>query len=352
MFSHNTQRFYTEKEKMFKYTKLFVLLGLVAVIAFVLTGCGQPTPEPTEEPVAEPTEEPTAEPTEEPTAEPTEEPTAAPPALGTEENPIVFSFVPSGDADVVIASADQITAALSEATGLVIESNVPTSYVGSIEAMCAGEAHIGALNTFSYVVASERGCADVALASVRFGSPTYTGQIIAGVDSGIASIADLAGKTFCRVDEFSTSGWIIPSITMQAEGINPETDLAEVVDAGGHPDVVRAVYSGDCDAGATYVDARTNVQEELTDVMDKVVVIAESMPIPNDTISFSPEVPAEVRDAIVAALLAMTQDEAQMQILNDLYRWESLIEVDDSFYDNFRQLLEASGVDVTSFIGG
>jgi phosphonate transport system substrate-binding protein len=281
----------------------------------------------------------------------TEEPTEEPMTLGTEDDPIVMSFVPSGDADAVIASADAITEALSEATGLVIEANVPTSYVGSIEAMCAGEAHIGTLNTFSYVVAAERGCADVAVASTRFGSPTYTGQMIARADSGIATIEDLAGKTFCRVDEFSTSGWIIPSITMRAAGVDPDTDLTEIVDAGGHPDVVRAVYNGDCDAGATFVDARTNVQEELADVMEVVVVFAESDAIPNDTVSFIPDFPEEMRTQIVEALLAMTENPDQLQMLNDLYRWEGLVEVDDTFYDGFRQLLEASGVNVEDFVG-
>lgn len=322
---------------MFNNKKLFVLLAMLAVLTVLMAACapaagGGETEEPTEPEVTEaPTEAPASD-------------------LGTAENPIVFSFVPSGEADAVIASADAIAAALSEATGLVIEANVPTSFVGAIEAMCAGEAHIGALNTFSYVVAKERGCADVALASVRFGVPTYNGQIVANADAGIATIEDLAGKTFCRPDEFSTSGWIIPSISMRAAGVNPDTDLAEIVDAGGHPDVIRAVYNGDCDAGATFVDARTNVQEELADVTDKVIVVAESQSIPNDTISFSPDVPEEIRQQIVAALLAMTENEESMAMLNDLYSWEGLVEVDDSFYDEFRQLLEAAGVNVEDFI--
>ncbi len=274
----------------------------------------------------------------------------AEPELGEEENPVIISFVPSADADAVLASAEAITDVLSEKTGLAIDAVVPTSYVGAIEAMCDGENHASALNTFSYVVAHERECADVALASVRFGSPTYTGQIIARADSGIESVEDLAGKTFCRPDEFSTSGWIIPSITMAAAGIDPETGLAEVIDAGGHTGVVRAVYDGDCDAGATFVDARSNIAEESPDVNDVVVIVATSAEIPNDTIAFRPDVPAEVRDAIVSAFLEMAGNEEESVILQELYSWEGLIEVDDSFYDPFRQVLDASGIDVSSFV--
>lgn len=274
----------------------------------------------------------------------------AEPELGTDENPIIISFVPSADADAVLASAEAITDVLEERTGLTIEAVVPTSYVGAIEALCDGENHASALNTFSYVVAHERECADVALASVRFGSPTYTGQIIARADSGIQSLEDLAGKTFCRPDEFSTSGWIIPSITMAAAGVDPETGLTEVIDAGGHTGVVRAVYDGDCDAGATFVDARTNIAEESPDVNEVVAVIATSAEIPNDTIAFRPDLPEETHDALVNAFIDMANDPDDNVILQELYSWESLIEVDDSFYDPFRQVLDASGIDVQSFV--
>jgi phosphonate transport system substrate-binding protein len=300
---------------MSKRLHVVVLLGLLAVAALVLAACGPQEPE-----------------------------------LGTEENPVVISFVPSADASEVLASAEAIVEVLSEKTGLVITAEVPTSFVGSIEAMCAGEAHIGTLNTFSYVVAKERECADVALASVRFGSPTYTGQIITRADSGITSIEDLAGHSFCRPDEFSTSGWIIPSITMKAAGVDPATDLTEVIDAGGHTGVVRAVYDGDCDAGATFVDARSNIAEESPDVNEVVVVIATSEEIPNDTISFIPSVPAETRDAIVQAFLDMAATESELAILEELYSWAGLIEVDDTFYDPFRQVLDAAGVDINDYV--
>ncbi len=350
-----------------KKSRWLLVFGVLAVLALVLAGCAQPTPEPTEEPMEEATEEPMAEATEEPmeemTEEPTEEMTEEPMeeateepmeemTLGTEADPIVIAFVPSGDSDAVLASGQAIADELSARTGYVIEASVPTSYVGAIEAMCAGEAQAAALNTFSYIVASARGCADVALVSVRFGSATYSGQIITRADSGITSIEDLKGKTFCRPDPLSTSGWIIPSITMAAAGVDPETDLAEVVDAGGHDGVVRAVYNGDCDAGSTFVDARGGVEEEFPDVMDQVVVVQESEPIPNDTVSFSPDVPSDVRQAIVDAFLAIAGDEEASQLLasEDFYEWEGLEPIEDSYYDPFRQQLDAAGVDVESFV--
>ncbi|MEJ2351894.1 MAG: phosphate/phosphite/phosphonate ABC transporter substrate-binding protein, partial [Anaerolineales bacterium] len=164
--------------------------------------------------------------------------------------------------------------------------------------------------------------------------------------SDINSIADLVGKTFCRPDPTSTSGWIIPSITMKAEGIDPETDLAQIIDAGGHDAVVISVYNGDCDAGATFVDARSNVEEDFPDVMDKIKVIKESVPIPNDTISFQPSVPADIRDQIVGVFQDLTTTDQGLEILNTVYSWSGVQVVDDTFYDGFRQQLEAAGMNI------
>lgn len=266
--------------------------------------------------------------------------------IGTEDNPIVWVLVPSQDTETVLSGADEIAAAIEDDTGLIVTPQVTTDYTAAVEAMCSGEAQMGALNTFNYVVANARGCAEVALASVRFGTTFYQGQIITRADSGIETIADLAGKTFCRPDPTSTSGWVIPSITMQAEGLDPELDLASIIDAGGHDAVVIAVLNGDCDAGATFVDARTNVEEDFPDVMDQVVVIRESAPIPNDTISFQTDVPTDIRDQIVGAFLDLGSTEEGQQILNSVYSWENVEETDDSFYDGFRQQLEAAGIDV------
>lgn len=270
--------------------------------------------------------------------------------LGTEENPIIWVLVPSQDTQAVISGAEEIAAAVEEQTGLIVEPLVTSDFTGAVEAMCSGEAHLGALNTFNYVLANARGCAEVALASERFGTTFYQGQLITRADSGITSVADLAGKTFCRPDPTSTSGWIIPSITMQAEGLDPEADLAEIIDVGGHDTVVISVYNGDCEAGATFVDARTNVEEDFPDVMDVVTVITESVPIPNDTISFVPDLPAEIQDQIVGVFLSLTTTEEGLEILNTVYSWSGMQEVGDDFYDGFRQQLEAAGMDIEQLV--
>ena len=99
--------------------KLSLFVALMLLLSLALAACGGAAETTaTVEPAAE---EPAAE---EPAPE---EPAAEEPAatdLGTAENPIVMSFVPSGDTQDIIASGDTLATMLSEATGLVVEANV------------------------------------------------------------------------------------------------------------------------------------------------------------------------------------------------------------------------------------
>lgn len=272
--------------------------------------------------------------------------------LGSEENPIIWSFVPSGEMERVSAGARQVADMLQDETGYYFDTNVATEYVGVIEALSTDppSAHMASLATFAYVMAADRGVAEAALVSVRYGSASYNGQFITGKDSGITKVEDFAGRSFARPDPLSTSGWVIPMITMKAAGVDPDNDLSQVVDAGSHDSVVAAVYNGDADAGACYVDARATIEDDNPDVMEKVVVIAVTPDIPNDGVQFHPDIDPEMKAAIVAALLKIAETDEGKEALDTAYQWTALAEHGDEFYDPFRQILQASGINVADLM--
>jgi phosphonate transport system substrate-binding protein len=267
------------------------------------------------------------------------------PALGSEENPIVWAFVPSGDTGKVSAGAQSVADLLHKKTGLYFKTLVATEYAGVIEALRSNPpaAQMSSLATFAYIMAADMGVSQAVLISVRNGSAFYNGQFVVRANSGIRKLGDLKGKTFARVDALSTSGWIIPMITLKAAGIDPERDI-KVVDAGSHPAVVAAVYNGDVDAGACFVDARTLIQKDHPDVLEKVVVLQTTANIPNDGVQFHPSVSRDLQDRIVAGLLAIAQTDEGKKAINTAYQWTALEKHDDSFYDPFRQVLQAAGV--------
>lgn len=287
----------------------FVTLVVLGIAALALSGCGQPK-------------------------------------LGTEKNPIVMSFVPSGDTQEIIASGDTLAEMIEEKTGLVVKAEVGTDFAATREAMGAGKAHVGWLNTFNYVLANEKYGIDVGLVTVRFGSNSYKGQINVLADSGIESLDDLKGKVMCWVDPNSTSGYIIPRIMLMANGIDPDNDFAKTIEAGSHNNVVTQVYNGDCDAGATYADARSSIEDDVADVKEKVVVLAETTDIPNDSVSFIKDLDPEVREKIVTALLEIAETEEGQAALESLYSIAGLERADDSFYDAFRADLSKAGMDI------
>jgi phosphonate transport system substrate-binding protein len=339
--------------------RLSVLFALLAVFALVLTACG---PAATEAPVV--TEPPVVE-TEPPTPEPTEPPA---PELGTPENPLIMALAPSAQSQELQTGGAAIAAKLSEMTGYSIEVTVPASYSALVEAMGSEQAHIGWLPPFTYILAKAQGYADVGLATVRFGSDHYSSQIIANAAGGYTSYYDAAtgtntadaataltqfdGKKPCWTDPLSSSGYVIPLGVFKEAGIS--------IKAGawvqGHSTVVKSIYLSEkgeiCDFGATYAPT-PDISKDFPDVNEKVVIIWMSEPvIPNDNVSFAPNVPADIREKIIAALLEMAETEDGKALLkNGGYDIQGLKVVDDTFYDEFRVYLEASGVDTTSLMG-
>jgi len=338
---------------------LHMLFAVMAILVLAVSACAPATPALTEEPVVV---EPTAVPA---TAVP--EPTAtAVPELGSAENPLIMALAPSATTQELQTGGEAIAAKLTELTGLTITTTVPTNYAAMIEAMGAGNAHIGWLAPVQYIVAHGKGYADVGLATVRNGSNHYGVQFVANAEGGFTSyydaatgtttadaataLAQFADKKPCWTDPLSASGYIIPSGLLKANSI--KTPAGAWVQ--GHPTVIKSVYlspKGEiCNFGATFIDARTNVVADFPDVNDKVVIIWVTDPfIPNDNVSFAANVPAELREKLTQALIDLASTEDGIALLKSGgYSIQGLEVVDDTFYDDFRVYLEASGVDPTT----
>jgi len=374
--------------------KAFLFVSLLVSAAMLLTACGTAaTPAPvltTVPPVVVPptavpptavpptTVPPTA--TTAPTAVPTPIPpictklTDAPAAsaagkLGTADNPITMAFVPSGESGVIAAASSAIADCLNQMTGLYYSVQTGTSYAAAIEAMGAGKAQIGFLNTFSILIAQAKYQIIPALINLRNYQtndldpdnalkgklePFYKAQFITTASSGIKSYADLKGKTFCFVDPLSTSGYIVPRIILLANGINPDIDFAATVNAGSHQNVAAAVYKGDCDAGVTYINVMTDKTLNTTypDIQTKLVVFADSDRIPNDGVQYVKTLDPKIQAITTEALLTMAADPGGKAVLAKLYTINAFQKIDSTFkmYSDFLAILKKAGVDPASLV--
>ena len=79
--------------------------------------------------------------------------------------------------------------------------------------------------------------------------------------------------------------------------------------------------------------------------MQKVRILAISQAIPNDTLSFGPEFPADVRAQIEAALVAFAESEAWGSSIGsaDFYGWSGIAPATDAEYDMVRAMVAATG---------
>jgi phosphonate transport system substrate-binding protein len=83
-------------------------------------------------------------------------------------------------------------------------------------------------------------------------------------------------------------------------------------------------------------------------VNDVVVVLATTTEIPNDTVAFIGDFPADMREQVVNALLEISATEEGQAALENLYSIEALVAADDTFFDPFRADLSRAGIDIES----
>jgi phosphonate transport system substrate-binding protein len=263
---------------------------------------------------------------------------------------------------------------------------VLTSYAAVVEEMCASpDDTMGFISAQPYVLGNQLCGIDVAFKAVRRGWGVYWTEFIVPRDSDIQSLEDLAGKKWAYPDAGSTSGYLIPSAIFAEMGIEP----GETIEGGGHPGAVRAVYTGEADfatvfysppavpegvdpwqpgddpdipadlvescavegealmcSGWQVLDARANLREEAPDVVQEVRILTLTDPIPNDTLSFSPDFPEDLRAQIEEALLAFAETPEWAESIGheDFYGWSGIEVATDEEYDPIRTLVEFTGI--------
>jgi phosphonate transport system substrate-binding protein len=226
------------------------------------------------------------------------------------------------------------------------------------------------------------------LAAERRGWNVYWTQFLVPRDSPFETLADLDGASWAFPEVTSTSGFLYPSVVFDDLGITP----GEQVEAGGHPGAVRAVYLGEADfatsffsphlppgypevrwdvndlpdvpdevvadcalnedgdlvcGGYTILDARLTIFDEAPDVIEKVRILGLSPEIVNDTMSFGPDFPDELRQQIIDAVTAFigVDERCYESLCNEnFYGWTGVGPIADENFDGLRLLMEAQGI--------
>lgn len=305
------------------------------------------------------------------TVTPTPMPTAIPATpeapLGTARNPIVLALPPSakpqGD---VLNAGDVLTSLLEKQTGYDFVSVIPPSESELIKGFSSGDAHIASLSPFGYLLVSNSGQAEAGFAREQEGKIFYASEFLApaaaafltyfdpvqgsNTTEATVALAQFGGKKPCWTDRASPSGYVVPlGILMQA-GIRTR----EPAFLASHPAVVRALYAGGiCDFGATYVGAiqYPGLEDDLPDVMKRVDVIWRTPAIiPYETLTFSQRLPVEMRRLLTRTFVDLMGTAEGRSAMQTLYGISGMQVANDSQYQEFREAVKASGLDLQSLI--
>jgi len=251
--------------------------------------------------------------------------------------------------------------------------------------MCASPTDtVAFIPAMGYALANQLCGVVPGLASERYGWNVYWTMFIVARDSDFQTLEDLEGASWAYPDATSTSGYLYPQALYADLGIT----VGETIEAGGHPQSVRAVYNGEADFGTAYfsapllpegswtidmdpdipaefvpdcgpnedgrlycgeyrvLDARSAISEEAPDVVQKVRILALSPEIPNDTMSFAPDFPAALQQVLIDAVTAYVGTEACDETLcnEKFYDWTGVGPIADENFDGIRIMMEAQGI--------
>ena len=195
----------------------------------------------------------------------------------------------------------------------------------------------------------------------------YHGCVYARTDSGVRQLQDLTGQSFAFSDETSTSGHIFPRLLLERDGVS----LGRVYYAGGHPNVVQAVWDGKALGGSAFYsppspqqraeglnvgDARYLLIKRMAEAerreafLEEVRVLRKTDPIPNDLCAIRRGFPEQVWDRFAASLARYLDTEEGKETLFDLLAGVAADPTDDSAFDGFRGALAVSGISADTLL--
>ncbi|MBE0580118.1 phosphonate ABC transporter substrate-binding protein [Devosia sp.] len=198
-------------------------------------------------------------------------------------------------------------------------------YDGVIQGLLGGTLDVAGLGAsgFAAVYLQDPEAVEPFLTNVQTdGSTGYYSVALAMADSGITSIEQAKGKKLGWADPDSTSGYLVPKVTLPEAigGADPE-EFFETSFNGGHENNVLALLDGKIDVAVTWAsgvgefsegytsgNVRSMVDKGMLD-MEDVTQVWQSPLIPNGPLVMRKDLPQEMKDKIIAFYTALPTED-------------------------------------------
>lgn len=254
-------------------------------------------------------------------------------AADSDPDLLKVALLPDENASELIKRNQPLKDYLESTLGKEVELIVTTDYSSMIEAMRFGRIDLAYFGPLSYVMAKSKSDIEPFAAMIVDGKPTYRSIIIANVDSGVESFADIKGKKMAYGDRASTSSHLIPkTVLLESAGLEAEKDY-EAHFVGTHDAVAVNVANGNADAGGLSEVIFEHVMDRGLIDRDKVRVLGHSGEFPQYPWAMRSNLEAKLKQRIQDAFINIDDEE----ILNNL-KAEGFAAIKDSDYDVIRKM--------------
>lgn len=239
---------------------------------------------------------------------------------------------------------------LKAATGVAEVQMFPSpDYNGVIQGLLGGTIDVATMGASSYAAIALQDPAAVDPILTTAGADGATGYytlLVARKDAGYKTLADLKGKKLGFADPDSTSGYLVPNVSLPADIGAPIAEFfSETGFGGGHENLVLGVLDGTWDAGTTFGSGvgdwaegytsgnlHSMVEKGILDT-DDLVELWKSPLIPNGPLMVSNKLSDDMKAKIQAFFIELPgKDLACFQGFTGGEN-TAFVEVDPSFYD-------------------
>lgn len=198
-----------------------------------------------------------------------------------------------------------------------------SNYERQVEALLAGHVDVAWNSPLAWVRAARMG--DVRAVAMRDSDCDLTSVVVVRADSGIESVADLAGRTVAVGAVDSPQATLIPLSHLRSLGVGDITVQHHDVGVGKHGDHIggerdaaRALMAGAADAACMIDGNHLLFGVEGTLPVGSTRILAQTPPYDHCNFTVAPGAPAELVDRFVALLLDMSYDDPGVRPLLDL----------------------------------
>lgn len=217
---------------------------------------------------------------------------------------ISFSSVSAENQAATQARYKDVARVFQERTGVEMRIFTATDYAGTVQALTSGQIQMAQLGASGYASAwiDSNGAVEPLVTNKELdGALGYHSILIVKSDSPYKKLDDLKGKTLAWADPNSTSGYLIPLVSLRGAGIEPEKFFGRTLFSGGHEQSVLGVINGQLDSAFTWSSKGHNAGQIRAMVdrgvlkMDQFRVVWESPLIPNPLVVVRKDMPEDMK---------------------------------------------------------